>query len=133
MPVASVLFQPQAARDGSIIGILATDAPLLPAQLQRLARRMPLGLARTGGIAHNSSGDLFLAFSTACPQPGENGLERWDVLPNTGLDQLFAAAVQATEEAILNALMAGEPMTGFQGHCVTALPHSLLHSWFGPR
>ncbi|MEZ0373568.1 MAG: P1 family peptidase [Candidatus Sericytochromatia bacterium] len=109
-------------RDGSIIGILATDAPLLPQQLQRLAKRMALGLARTGGLAFNTSGDLFLAFSTACPQIDANGLEQWKIIPNPRLDRLFAAAAHATEEAILNALAAGEPMTGFQGHAINALP-----------
>ncbi|HEY9840963.1 MAG: P1 family peptidase [Candidatus Sericytochromatia bacterium] len=122
-----------AGRDGSIIGILATDAPLLPQQLQRLAKRMALGLARTGGLAHNSSGDLFLAFSTACPQLSEKGLESWNVVPNHQLDGLFAAAAQATEEAILNALTAAEPMTGFQGHSVTALPQAQVRAWFAKQ
>lgn len=127
------LFRPQSARDGSIIGILATDAPLLPIQLQRLARRMALGLARTGGIAHNSSGDLFLAFSTAAPETGKDGLEHWRTLPDSGLDPLFAAAVQATEESIYNALCAGAPMTGFRGRSVAALPKELLEAMFGDR
>lgn len=121
--LAPRLFKPS---DGSILGVLATDAPLLPHQLKRLARRMALGLARTGGLAHNSSGDLFLAFSTACPEILADGREQWQTLPNEKLDPLFVAAAHATEEAILNALCAGEEMTGFMGHTVTALPTECL-------
>lgn len=112
-------------RDGSIIILVGTDAPLLPHQLKRLARRAALGLARTGSVAHNGSGDLFLAFSTAVPEL-ENGLERWAALPNGDLDPLFSAVAGATEEAVVNALMAAETMTGRRGRVVHALPHDRL-------
>ena len=110
-----------AERDGSIVIVVGTDAPLLPHQLKRLARRAGLGLARTGSVAHNSSGDLFLAFSTAVPQL-EDGIERWSALPQASLDPLFRATVEATEEAIINALFAAETMTGLHGRTVHALP-----------
>ncbi|OLV15787.1 D-aminopeptidase [Deinococcus marmoris] len=110
-------------RDGSIIIIVATDAPLLPHQLRRLARRAALGLARTGSVAHNGSGDIFLAFSTATPEV-HGGLEHWRALPNASLDPLFKATVEATEEAIINALFAAETMTGLRGRTVHALPHT---------
>jgi D-aminopeptidase len=102
---------------GSIIGVLATDAPLLPVQLQRLARRMPLGLARTGGIAGNGSGDIFLAFTIANPPEtrSPDGLMRLDALPHDQLDPLFNAAIETVEEAILNALVTAGPMTGHLG------------------
>jgi L-aminopeptidase/D-esterase-like protein len=112
---------------GSIIVVMATDAPLLPHQLKRLARRASLGLARTGSIAGNTSGDLFLAFSTA-----NRGVVRTDgpvtltMLPNEHLNPLFEAAVTATEEAIINSLVAAETMTGRDGHTVLALPHDRL-------
>jgi D-aminopeptidase len=111
-----------ADRDGSIIIVVGTDAPLLPHQLKRLARRAGLGLARTGSVAHNSSGDLFLAFSTVVPQR-EAGVEHWTALPQDSLDPLFRAVVEATEEAIVNALFAAETMTGVHGRTVHALPH----------
>ncbi|AWN21978.1 aminopeptidase [Deinococcus irradiatisoli] len=110
-----------AERDGSIIILVATDAPLLPHQLKRLARRAGLGLARTGSVAHNGSGDLFLAFSTAVPRI-EAGVEHWSALPQATLDPLFRATVEATEEAIVNALFAAETMTGLHGRTVHALP-----------
>ncbi|CAM3514645.1 S58 family peptidase [Deinococcus frigens] len=109
-------------RDGSIIILVGTDAPLLPHQLKRLSRRAALGLARTGSVAHNGSGDLFLAFSTAFPEV-QGGLERWRALLNASLDPLFRATVEATEEAIVNALFAAETMTGLHGRTVHALPH----------
>jgi L-aminopeptidase/D-esterase-like protein len=109
---------------GSIIIVVATDAPLLPHQLKRLARRAALGLARTGSVAGNGSGDLFLAFSTANPRAGEAtekvALEMW---PNARMGALFEATVGATEEAIVNALVAGRTMTGYKGHTVPGLPH----------
>lgn len=111
---------------GSIIVVVATDAPLLPHQLKRLARRAALGLARTGSVAHNGSGDIFLAFSTATPGQDEQGLNRWRALPEDRMDPLFAATVQATEEAIANALVAAETMTGVNGRVVHALPHDRL-------
>lgn len=112
---------------GSIIVVVATDAPLLPHQLKRLARRVSLGLARTGSIAGNGSGDLFLAFSTANPGAAQpEGIAKLQMLPNEQMGPLFDATVQATEEAILNALIAAETMTGRDGHQVIALPHDKL-------
>jgi len=119
--------RPPADRDGSIIVVVATDAPLLPHQLERLARRAALGLARTGAVAGNGSGDLFLAFSTANPQAGDSeGLAALTMLPNDRMDALFEATVGATEEAIVNALVAARTMTGFRGRTVMALPHDRL-------
>jgi D-aminopeptidase len=109
---------------GSIIIVVATDAPLLPHQLKRLARRAALGLARTGSVAGNGSGDLFVAFSTANPRVGDaKGTVPLAMLPNERMGALFEATVGATEEAILNALVAARTMTGIDGHRVTALPH----------
>lgn len=109
-------------REGSIIGILATDAPLLPIQLKSLARRMALGMARCGGLASHSSGDFFLAFSTACPQLNPAGLENWSCLPRQDLNPLLHAAAWATEEAIVNALCAGQTLQGYRGNTVFELP-----------
>jgi L-aminopeptidase/D-esterase-like protein len=112
---------------GSIIIIVATDAPLLPHQCKRLARRAALGLARTGSASGNGSGDLFLAFSTATvaqPKNGENA--RVEMLSNEDISPLFEATVHATEEAIINALVAAETMTGIDNHRVVALPHKRL-------
>ena len=117
----------------SIIGVAATDAPLLPHQLTRLARRMPLGVAWTGGVAYHSSGDLFLAFSTANREAlvaRDDTLARVEFVPDAALNPLFDAVVAATEEAILNALVAAEPMTGRDGHFVPALPHEALRRLF---
>jgi D-aminopeptidase len=116
-----------AEEGGSIIIVVATDAPLLPHQLKGLARRAALGLARDGGIAEQTSGDIFLAFSTANrggTAPREVATVR--MLPNERLTPLFLATVQATEEAIINALVAGEDMTGIDGNKVFALPHDRL-------
>jgi L-aminopeptidase/D-esterase-like protein len=113
-------------KDGSIIVVVATDAPLLPHQLRRLATRVALGLGRDGSIATNSSGDIFIAFSTAIPRAGEKGLEVWSALPNDRLDGLFAATVQATEESVVNAMVAAETMTGYKDTTVYALPHDRL-------
>jgi L-aminopeptidase/D-esterase-like protein len=113
--------------EGSIIIVVATDAPLLPHQLKRLARRASLGLARTGSVSGNGSGDLFLAFSTANPGAAKSeGLVKLAALPNERMDPLFEATVQATEEAILNALAAARTMTGRDDHKVIALPHDRL-------
>jgi D-aminopeptidase len=106
----------------SIIVILATDAPLLPIQCQRLARRATIGLAWAGGIGANSSGDLFLAFSTANRVPADAPHANVRMLAAERLTPLFRAAAEATEEAILNALTAAESMTGFRGHTIHALP-----------
>lgn len=119
-------FRPP-AETGSIIIVVATDAPLLPHQLKRLARRASLGLARNGSISGNGSGDLFLAFSTANTVPAERGQPGTVLaLANDDSDPLFAAVVQATEEAIVNALVAGETMAGRDGHTVLGLPHDRL-------
>src|SRR6266566_994413 len=110
---------------GSIIIVVATDAPLLPHQLKRLARRASLGLARTGSVSGNGSGDLFIAFSTANPgaanpDPITRSVE---TIPNDHMDPIFTAVVQATEEAIANALADNQTMTGRDNHRVDALPH----------
>jgi len=113
--------------EGSIIAVVATDAPLLPHQLTRIARRAALGLARTGSVSGNTSGDLFLAFSTANPEASKrDGLVSLTMLPNERLDALFEATAQATEEAIVNALVAAETMTGRDGNRAIALPHDRL-------
>jgi L-aminopeptidase/D-esterase-like protein len=113
--------------NGSIILVVATDAPLLPQQLDRLARRAGMGLARTGSTAGDGSGDIFLAFSTANPgvQKARNAVAA-QFLPNDVLNPVFDATVQATEEAIVNALVAGETMTGIDGHRVLGIPHDRL-------
>ena len=115
-------------REGSIIVIVATDAPILPHQLKRVARRISLGLARNGSTSGNGSGDIFIAFSTANRDSASelespNGLE---MLTNRDLSRLFAATVQATEEAVINALVAAETMTGANDVTVFALPHDRL-------
>ncbi|MEO9877700.1 MAG: P1 family peptidase [Anderseniella sp.] len=112
---------------GSIIAIIATDAPLLPHQCKRLARRVPLGLARTGTIGHNSSGDIFLAFSTANSQALQSGgVRHLDALADSELDPLFQAVVETVEEAVLDAMIANETMTGRGELTVRALPHDGL-------
>jgi L-aminopeptidase/D-esterase-like protein len=113
---------------GSIIIVVATDAPLLPGQLKRLARRAALGLARTGSVSGNGSGDLFLAFSTANRGAADPSQPTHTVLtvPNDRLDPLFEATVQAVEEAIVNALVDNHSTTGRDGHFVPALPHDKL-------
>jgi D-aminopeptidase len=116
-----------ASDTGSIIIVIATDAPLLPHQLKRLARRASLGLARTGSTSGNGSGDIFIAFSTANPGAAKpSGLAALSMLPNDQMNPLFQATVQATEEAIVNALVAAETMTGADNHTVIALPHDRL-------
>jgi L-aminopeptidase/D-esterase-like protein len=126
VPVGEELTAPTAPRkeSGSIIITVATDAPLLPHQLKRLARRAALGLARTGSVAGNGSGDIFLAFSTAnLAAAKRDALAQLTMLPNERMNPLFDATVQATEEAILNALVAAETMVGRDEHKVLALPH----------
>lgn len=114
-------------RDGSIIVIVATDAPLLPHQLKRLARRVPMGLARVGSISSNGSGDIFVAFSTANTATlSDEGTSEITMLSNSRMTPLFAAVIQATEESIVNALVAGENMTGINYNTVYALPHDRL-------
>jgi len=122
-------FQPSfSAEHGSIIVVVATDAPLLPHQLKRIARRVSLGLGREGSISGNGSGDIFIAFSTANPGASENdhGPVTVRMVPNDSMDGLFAATVQATEEAIVNAMLGAHDMTGIDGHHVRALPHDEL-------
>jgi L-aminopeptidase/D-esterase-like protein len=113
---------------GSIIIVVATDAPLLPNQLKRLARRASLGLARTGSVSGNGSGDLFIAFSTANPNAAnpDQLTHTVETIPNDRLDPIFEAVVQATEEAIVNALVDNHDMTGRDNHRVDALPHDRL-------
>ncbi len=112
---------------GSIIIVVATDAPLLSNQLKRLARRAALGVARTGSSSGNGSGDIFVAFSTANPGASKpEGTIQLTMLPNDRMNPVFEATVQATEEAIINSLIAAETMTGVDGHKVIALPHDRL-------
>ena len=121
-----------AARQGSIISIVATDAPLSPRQCERLAQRSALGVARTGGAGEDSSGDLFLAFAT-----GNRGLAADDplhqirMLDGRRMDPMSYAAIDATEEAIINALLAAETMTGYLGNTAHALPHASLLTAMG--
>ena len=114
---------------GSIIVIVATDAPLLPHQLKRLARRVSLGLGRDGSISGNGSGDIFIAFSTA--NPGAAAVDRTvdlKMYPNDLLNPIFAATVEATEESIINAMIAAKTMTGIENHRVSALPHDQVRA-----
>lgn len=118
---------------GSIIIVIATDAPLLPHQLKRLARRGGMGLARTGSVSGNGSGDLFLAFSTANPHVTDPAVPTHSVntVPNDLLDPIFTATVQAVEEAIINAMVANQSMTGRDNHRVDALPHDRVRALLG--
>jgi L-aminopeptidase/D-esterase-like protein len=113
---------------GSIIVVVATDAPLLPTQLKRIARRAMMGIARTGGMAGNGSGDIFVAFSTAntAAANATAGLQQAGFLPNDQLDGLFEATVLATEEAIINAMVAARTMTGIDGNRLVAIDHARL-------
>jgi L-aminopeptidase/D-esterase-like protein len=114
---------------GSIIVVVATDAPLIAHQLKRLARRVSLGLGRDGSISGNGSGDIFIAFSTANSGAAKpDGPVQLTMLPNDRMDPLFAATVQATEEAIVNAMVGAETMTGIENHKVIALPHERLRA-----
>ena len=112
---------------GSIIVVVATDAPLLPTQLKRLARRVTLGLGRLGSISGDGSGDIFIAFSTANVGAGlARKPAQVMMIPNDHMDALFEATVQSVEEAVVNAMVAAKTMTGFDGHTVEALPHDRL-------
>ena len=114
---------------GSIIVVVATDAPLIPTQLKRVARRVTLGLGRDGSYSGDGSGDLFIAFSTANPGAiGSKGLHQITMMPNDQLDPIFLATVQATEEAVVNAMVAAETMTGVNNHKVIELPHDQLRA-----
>ena len=129
VPYASNI-SPAGQELGSIIIIVATDAPLLPHQLKRLARRATMGLARTGSISGNGSGDLFLAFSTAnetaAGQSAGGAVRDAKMLTNEAMDPLFEATVQATEESIVNAIVASDTMTGIDSRTVIGLPHDEL-------
>ncbi len=112
---------------GSIIVVVATDAPLVAHQLKRLARRVPVGISKLGGFGSNTSGDIFIAFSTANPGAAKRrGIAKVDMLPNDRMTPLLLATVRATEEAIVNALIAAETMTGINNRTVYSLPHDLL-------
>lgn len=137
-------FDAPPAGAGSVIAVVATDAPLLPGQCKALARRVTLGLARTGTTGSHFSGDLFLALSTANEgafTPGSTTIRggaygRYDSLrfvPWGHLDPFYAAVVQATEEAVLNALAANEEMAGYRGHRVPALPRERVAELFRER
>ncbi|MBZ5858341.1 DmpA family aminopeptidase [Flavihumibacter profundi] len=113
--------------DGSIIVVVATDAPLLPHQLKRIAARVPLGVGKVGGRGENGSGDIFIAFSTANPDAFQREkFVKVDVLPNDIINPLFEATVQAVEEAIINAMVAAETMEGVNGNKAYAMPHKLV-------
>lgn len=129
VPVGQELAQgaSRSNEEGSIIIVVATDAPLLPHQLKRLARRAALGLARNGARSGNGSGDIFIAFSTANPGTFQaRTATPVSTLPNEAMNPIFDAVIQATEESIINAMVAAETMTGFQGHTVQALSHQQL-------
>jgi D-aminopeptidase len=114
---------------GSIIIVVATDAPLLPHQLKRVARRAAMGLARNGSYAGNGSGDLFIAFSTANPDAGQDRPDdHVRMLGNDQLDPVFRATVEATEESIINAMVAAETMTGNGGFRAVAIDHAALRA-----
>jgi D-aminopeptidase len=124
---ASVSFD--GAERGSIIVVVATDAPLVSHQLKRLARRVALGLGRDGSVSGNGSGDIFIAFSTAnSGAAAVDHVVNLQMLPNDEMDDLFKATVQATEEAVINAMIAAETMTGIENHQVIALPHDQLRA-----
>ena len=112
---------------GAIIVVVATDAPLIPTQLRRIAKKVSLGLGRDGSYSGDGSGDIFIAFSTANPGAvGTTGIHQISMLPNDSLDPVFLATVQATEEAVINAMIAADTMTGINDHTVIALPHDRL-------
>ncbi len=120
---------PEPGENGSIIVVVATDAPLLPHQLKRLARRVPIGIGRLGGLGTNGSGDIFIAFSTANPD-GWSRTEpvRLEMLSNDRMSSLFQATAEATEEAVVNAMVAGRTMVGINGNTVHGLPHDRLRA-----
>jgi len=117
---------------GSIIVVAATDAPLVPTQLKRIAKRVALGIGRMGGSGENSSGDIFLAFSTTHSSKGPSpSIVQVPMLANDAMNPLFYAAVEATEEAVVNAMVAARTMTGINGNTVYALPHARLQEIMG--
>ena len=118
---------PEEGEDGSIIVVVATDAPLLADQCRRLAQRATVGLARAGGTGSNGSGDIFLAFATGNHLPSDvAGIRDLRMLAHDALDPLFRAVADSVEESILNALCAAEDLTGFEGHTAYALPIEAL-------
>lgn len=126
---SSASLPPEILDRGSIIVVVATDAPLISGQLKRLAHRVSLGLGRDGSISGNGSGDIFIAFSTANPgADASDHVADLKMLPNEKMDPLFAATVQAVEEAVINAMVAAESMTGIENHHVSALPHDQLRA-----
>jgi D-aminopeptidase len=128
-PEPYVLIPSDVAEHGSIIVVVATDAPLLAHQLKRLAHRVTLGLGRNGSISGNESGDIFIAFSTAnSGAAAADHVVDLKMLPNDSLDPVFRATVEATEEAIVNAMVAARDMTGVDDHRVIALPHAALRA-----
>jgi D-aminopeptidase len=116
---------------GSIIAIVATDLPLLPHQLKRLARRAGLGIGRSGSIAAHGSGDIFIAFSTANAEffAGKESMRSLQAWPDEGMNPVFEAVIQSVDEAVINAMVANEAMTGRDGHHVPALPHAPIERW----
>jgi len=130
VPVGKVLkndlLWPEPKDDGSIIIVIATDAPLLPHQLKRVARRAALGLARNGSYSGNGSGDIFIAFSTANEAASQQAISSLSALGYDQMDPLFLATVQAVEESIINAMIAAEPMTGYDGHKAAAIDTQAL-------
>jgi len=138
VPVGAALkdWSPDArtgAETGSVITILATDAPLLPHQLERCARRVALGIGRGGAISGHGSGDIFLALSTAnaAALNARESLANATFVPDEALDPLFAATIQGVDEAVLNALVANETMTGADDHVIHALPHDEVRRLLG--
>jgi len=132
VPVGAIMTESMlwSTERGSIIAIVATDAPLLPIQLQRLARRVAIGIGRSGTPSGNNSGDIFLAFSTA-NDPGEAPspeLLRFDAINNDDMDPLFLATVESVDEAILNAMLGAETMTGKRGRVVQAIDPERLRA-----
>jgi len=128
-PALALNGRPSPGETGSIIGVVATDAPVLPHQLKRIARRAALGIARNGSVAGNGSGDIFIAFSTANANAAQAGpAATVTMLSNDNMDDLFQATVEATEEAVVNAMVAARDMTGDRGHLVKALPHEALRA-----
>ncbi|HZH89218.1 MAG TPA: P1 family peptidase [Pyrinomonadaceae bacterium] len=129
--IADLLPRPGKPNDGagSIIVVVATDAPLLPHQLKRLVRRVSLAIGEMGGRGEDSSGDIFIAFSTANPEAGKTGgTAQLTMLPNERINPLFRATVGATGESIVNAMVAAETMRGINGNTVYALPHERLRA-----
>lgn len=121
------IFDETQRKDGSLIAVLITNAPLLPNQLKLLAKRITHGVARTGTFSHNGSGEIFLAISTAKPRSNpKSTIEIWESIPKTLLDPIFKATVEATEEAIINTLIAAKDMDGINNNKLFALPHDRL-------